>query len=146
MDGFGVPVNVGGQVFIKPADDRTSKYLGGRIGEVLALSITEDRDLVEHNRFFAILRACVHHLPQYAVTDNQSERIAVEDLRIALAYETGFVKTSKDLQGRDRVFPRSMSFKNTSEAEFRDFREKAYAVLCRVLGCSLDDLLKVGLQ
>lgn len=138
MDGFIVWTGTE----LRAGDERTDKYLRGKAGQVLTITIHPEkssRDPVRHNQFFAVLSRCVLSM-DYELKNNVDIDMAVDDLLVKLKYAVGFTETVTGIDGIDREIPRSISFSDCTEAEADNFRQAAYIILCQILGCSRKEL------
>jgi hypothetical protein len=144
MDGAIASVEIDGKMFLQVCSEKLEGYARKHIGEVLPVSVYgEPVDIVEHKRFFAILRQYVNNSEQYTVNNWRDEEQAVENLRLSLAYSIGYTKTIIDMKGKERTIPRSLDY-NTPESEKRAFREASYPLLAAGLGVTVRELFLMG--
>ena len=135
----------GDKVIFQAADDKTAAFGMKHIGEILTAvcNLKEQRDLIEHNRFHAILDRAVENLPQYIIEDNRSKEQAHDDLMIKLKYAAGFVVFIETLSGERQAIPRSESFgSDATQEEIYAFYNASYAILCTLLECNMAQLLE----
>ena len=139
-----IPIGMQGDKFIYQAADDDAVRFGKRfIGEVMAASVKvkERRDVIEHNRFHAIIDRAVQTLSMYEITDNRSRELAHDDLLVKLKYATGFVTFVEKISGERIAIPRSESYDSDAiQEEIYAFYNASYAVLCTLLNCTMGQL------
>ena len=132
--------DIDGLAFIKrgnhlvAADLHADEFLTGvpENREVL-VSIRRPRSVQQHRLFFGLLRLVAANTDQWP-----SEAALLDDLKLAL----GHAETRVNLiTGEPYAVARSISFASMPQDEFRDFFDRALALLAeRVLSVSPDDL------
>ena len=90
-------------------------------------------------KFRAMCRCVIHNLPE-----NLSELKNMDNLVDVLKHETGHVRIIKTLSGEEWKIPKSISPKNISEPEFKDFFKASLDVVITKLmpGNTSSEILK----
>src|SRR5262249_17712345 len=87
----------------------------------------------QHRWFFAMLKK---------VVDNTDRWEGVEPLRDALKFSTGNYRLTRDLQGRWREVPNSMSYASMKEIEFKMFVLRCLDLIQEHLGIDAEQLMR----
>ncbi|MFA5177252.1 MAG: DUF1367 family protein [Candidatus Omnitrophota bacterium] len=95
-----------------------------REGETVHVELTKKRNLGFHRRFFALINY---------VFENQDKYKIVEDLLIEIKLKTGHYAEHVTLKGNVIYVPKSISFAQCDEIEFRTFYEKAIDICLNII-------------
>jgi len=93
-------------------------------GEIRKVKVTKPRNIVNHRRFFALLKLCYEMMPEKWHEAYPS----MEHLRFVLTVEAGWCDFIPTKNGPVPM-PKSISFAKMDEAEFRDFWDKVVKVI-----------------
>lgn len=100
-------------------------YIGN--GEMVKVEVTKSRDITKHRRFFALIQAV------WALEEMQENFDNQEGLRMWLTVQAGHYR-SMYLEGVEVRIPKSISFADMDDTEFREFYDRAVnAVLQKYL-------------
>ena len=107
-----------------------------KLGTVVRATITKPRSLAHHRRFFAMLQTVWQACGDWKST---------EELLIELKFRVGHVERQKVLDRAtgeeiaEIITPRSISFAEMDDTEFREFTERCIRVICDEMVPGLDD-------
>jgi len=104
-------------------------------GKIVECDIKQPRNVELHRLFFAMLRIAFDNWQR------QPSYKSIDELLIALKYEVGFVEKSFLFNKKIVSIPRSISFTETDNIEFKEFFNKCSYVLSDHLGMHVMDLL-----
>jgi hypothetical protein len=112
---------------IPVSDEDKAIVRGWAYGDVVKCELKRERNPRHHRKFFALLKATMHHLPEAAPIKSNSHLL---DL---LKFETGYFETFVSLHNEVIHKPKSISFGSMPQDEFNLFYSDCLDVICSKL-------------
>lgn len=112
-------------------DSDLNKIMKIKEGKTVSAEIKQQRNLLHHRKFFAILNL---------VCDNSDKWERPEQLLIALKIKMGYVNIVPDFNGGEIIAPGSIRFEVMSQDKFSEFYDVAMRILAKEIGVSVADL------
>jgi len=110
---------------LAPFDDADAQRMAKiKTNEVVRAEITKPRNLLFHKKFMALVRL---------VFENQERYNSIEDLLVEFKLKVGHYKEHITTDGKIVYVPKSISFSQMDEYEFKEFYNKALNVLGKII-------------
>ncbi len=131
-----VKTNIG---VIPATDEDKEKFDKLGIGEVFKCQSLNQRNLLFHRKFFALIHLAFDNMP----IEFESHFPTEDLLRAELIKRAGWYQHYKDLKGNDQYIPKSISFDKMGQEEFEQLYNRVIDVIIKWLIPNLDkDLLE----
>lgn len=121
-----------GDHFIPTDTESQSKANKVGQGEVVVCKSGDQRNILLHRKYFAMIRFCFHHLPErYTFTDE-------EDLREALLIAIGWKTVRHYFDGSEKEVAKSISFNKVGQERFEKIYSRTLDVVARLVEIDSD--------
>ncbi len=110
-------------------DERISDFA---LGAVVEVSVSQPRSGPNHRHYWGVLNALI----RAEVTPFNSAK----ELDDALKLSCGVTEMRQNLYGETTIVPGSISYAKKDEAQFTEYKRKAFRLLAEHYGINVDDL------
>lgn len=98
-----------------------------RLGDVLESLTWKDRDIIKHNRYFALMNCTLNHLPESTYLSD------LNTLRKSVQICIGNCEIAYDMEGNKQLQALSISFKGMDQVAFDELYTKSLNHISKVL-------------
>lgn len=123
--------------FLPVTEEDQKKLSKVEMGETIDCRAIDERDVIKHRKFFAMLNIAFHNLPERY----ENNFPTIEDLREELIKRAGFYKSYVDMKGNTQYRAVSISFSNMGQERFDKLYDAVADVICRWLGIENETLM-----